>query len=606
LNSSVPLVTIEKLSIGFKGPALLDEVDCRIFQGESIGLLGRNGAGKTTFMRLLCGQETPDSGRIDLRSDARLALLPQDVPEDIHGTVESVVSASFPADWSEPENHWRAEQRLEQTLVPMQLDPNADFRSLSTGMQRRVLLARAIASSPDILLLDEPTNHLDIESILWLEKFLSNLTCTLIFVTHDRRFLTVLAKRILEVDRGRLFDWSCDYQTFLKRKEEALAAEDKQNALFDKKLAQEEAWIRQGIKARRTRNEGRVRALKALREVRQQRQEKVGSVNLQMDSGQRSGALVLKCEDASFGYNGEPIVRHATTTIMRGDKIGIIGPNGAGKSTLLKGLLGKLDALTGSVRHGTNLDIAYFDQTRETLDETQTAEQNVGDGKTSLQIGDRTKHVIGYLQDFLFSPEQARSQIKFFSGGQRNRLLLAKLFAKSANLLVLDEPTNDLDSETLELLESQLVDYKGTVLLISHDREFLNNVVSSTLVFEEGAVNEYVGGYDDWQSQSKSSRELKERMDQAATEEAAKSKSSEKTKPIPSKKKLSFKEQRELDELPTEIEKLETAQAELHAEMGTEDFYKSAGDKIAEANRKLSDLTARLAVAYARWEELEH
>jgi ABC transport system ATP-binding/permease protein len=607
VSSGTPIVTIEGLSIAYRGPHLLDDVSCRIFSGERIGLLGRNGAGKTTFMRLLCGQETPDHGRIELADGARIALLPQDVPDEISGTVEEIISQGFLAEWKSAEHAWRAEHRLAQLAAPMQLELGADFRKLSTGMQRRVLLARAIACSPDVLLLDEPTNHLDIDSIVWLEKFLSSLPGTLIFVTHDRRFLTQLAGRILEVDRGRLFDWSCDYPTFLERKEAALAAEDRQNALFDKKLAEEEVWIRQGIKARRTRNEGRVRALESLRLERAARQNKVGSVRIQIETGDRSGALVLKTDNASFGYDGKAIVTGVTTTIMRGDKIGILGPNGVGKSTLLKGLLGQLPAMSGSVRLGTNLEIAYFDQTRAQLDPDQTAEQNVGEGKTTITIGNRSRHVIGYLQDFLFTPEQARSPIRFFSGGQRNRLMLAKMFSRTANLLVLDEPTNDLDSETLELLEANLVEYGGTVLLISHDREFLNNVVGSTLVFENGNVREYVGGYDDWKRQSeKASLNAEKNVAGAGgnSKQPEKNSSTAFTGLAQKSAKLSFKEQRELSLLPELIEKLEAEQSELHASMATEAFYRQPPDMISQMTTRSAEIAEEIQKAYQRWEAL--
>ena len=605
MSSGTPIINIAGLSIGYRGPPLLDDVDCRIFRGERIGLLGRNGAGKTTFMRLLCGTETPDHGRIELASGTKIAMLPQDVPDDVVGKVLQVISEGLPPEWSADDQRWRAEQKLEQILTPMELDPNADFRRLSTGMQRRVLLARAIASTPDVLLLDEPTNHLDIDSIIWLESFLSKLPCTLIFVTHDRRFLTELAQRILEVDRGRLFDWSCDYPTFLSRKEEALAAEEKQNALFDKKLAEEEVWIRQGIKARRTRNEGRVRALESLRLERTARQEKIGTVKLQIDSGERSGAIVLKAENASFGYDNKAVVSGVTTTVMRGDKIGILGPNGVGKSTLVRGLLGQLPALTGSVRVGTNLEIAYFDQTRAQLDPDQTAEQNVGQGKSSIEIGNRSRHVIGYLQDFLFSPQQARSPIKYFSGGQRNRLMLAKMFARSANLLVLDEPTNDLDTETLELLEANLVEYNGTVLLISHDREFLNNVVSSTLVFEGDNVREYVGGYDDWKRQTQQTIQDTVRFIPGARP-ANKSTESANSDIDRKPKRLTFKEQTELSRLPELIEQLEIQQAEMHAAMASEAFYKQPSEQITRATEQSTRLSQEIRTAYSRWEELEH
>ncbi len=599
----MPQLSLTDVTLAYAGPPLLDGVTVQIELGECIGLLGRNGAGKTSFMRLLAGGEKPDHGAIELAPGTRVSLLPQDVPAEIHGSVQFVVAAGVSHDATRHETEWEEARRIDRTLRDMQLDGAADFRSLSTGMQRRVLLAQAIAGQPDVLLLDEPTNHLDIPSIEWLEDFLSRWKNTLLFVTHDRAFLTRLAQRILEIDRGKVFDWSCDYPTFLVRKEAALAAEEKQNALFDKKLAQEEAWIRQGIKARRTRNEGRVRALKELRRVRQDRRDRLGNVQLEIDDGQRSGALVLKAEQASFGYEGRPVVQNVTTTVMRGDKVGVIGPNGAGKSTLLRGLLGDLPPLSGTVRQGTNLQIAYFDQTREQLDLEKTAEENVGRGKTSVTVAGKTRHIIGYLQDFLFTPEQARSPIRNFSGGQRNRLLLARLFATSANLLVLDEPTNDLDAETLELLEERLVAYEGTILLVSHDREFLNNVVTSSLVFEGDAVKEYVGGYDDWVRQrSQTAKTVSEQPAQKpSSSPAAVKEANAPARP----KKLTYKDQRELELLPARIEGLESKIAELHAEMAAPDFYKQPGDVIAARTQVLRQFENDLAAAFARWEQLE-
>jgi ABC transport system ATP-binding/permease protein len=604
----MPQITLANVTISYNGPPLLDDASCHIEPGQHIGLLGRNGAGKTTLMRMLAGVEQPDHGTVELYPGTRVALLPQDVPSDISGDVQSIVAGGVHELAKQHETEWEESRRIDRTLRDMQLDPSAQFESLSTGTKRRVLLARAIAGEPDVLLLDEPTNHLDVGSIEWLEDFLSRWKGTLLFVTHDRAFLTKLAERILEIDRGKIFDWSCDYPTFLVRKEEALAAEEKQNALFDKKLAQEEVWIRQGIKARRTRNEGRVRALKELRRVRSERRDVVGNVNLAIDDGERSGALVLKTEGASFGYDDAPVVRDVTTTIMRGDKVGVIGPNGAGKSTLLRGLLGQLPPLAGSVRQGTNLQVAYFDQTRDQLDLEKTAEENVGEGKTSVTIGGKTRHIIGYLQDFLFTPEQARSPIRFFSGGQRNRLLLAKLFARPANLLVLDEPTNDLDSETLELLEDRLVAYEGTVLLVSHDRAFLNNVVGSVLAFEGEAIREYVGGYDDWVRQRRAL--VGKRSEAIAAKPAAEQVTGETSSPAstqapPKPKKLSYKEQRELEQLPELIEQLESQQAALHADFASPDFFKQPGEQIAARQAELQQVSQRLAAAYARWEQLE-
>ena len=609
----MPQIILKDVTLAYNGPALLDGVSTSIEPGERIGLMGRNGSGKTSLMRLLAGQEQTDHGSVELFPGTRVALLPQGVPPDIGGQVASLVTAGFTHGLGHDVSEWEEARRIDRTLRDMQLDGDAEFASLSTGMKRRVLLARAIVGEPDVLLLDEPTNHLDIRAIEWLEDFLSRWKNTLLFVTHDRAFLKRLARRILEIDRGKLFDWSCDYPTFLVRKEDALAAEEKQNALFDKKLAQEEVWIRQGVKARRTRNEGRVRALEAMRRVRQDRRDVVGSVQLDIDGGERSGALVLRATGAAFGYDGQPVIRDVTTTIMRGEKVGIIGPNGAGKSTLLRGLLGELPPLEGSVRQGTNLQVAYFDQTREQLDLEQTAEDNVGRGKSSITVGGKTRHIIGYLQDFLFSPEEARSPIRYFSGGQRNRLLLARLFASPANLLVLDEPTNDLDSETLELLEERLVAYEGTVLLVSHDRAFLNNVVTSTLVFEGDSLREYVGGYDDWVRQRSAASDAAEPARRSAktlapmTSPGSAGASSElkATLPATRSKKLSYKEQRELEQLPVTIEQLEGKVAALHAELADPEFYKQSSAHIAARTAAARDLEAKLAAAYQRWQALE-
>ncbi|MDA1041189.1 MAG: ATP-binding cassette domain-containing protein, partial [Planctomycetota bacterium] len=504
----MPLVTLRNLSLRFRGPPLLDDVTCHVETGQRIGLLGRNGAGKTSLMRLVAGVIQPDAGTVDMAPGATVTLLQQDVPQDVAGSVAEIVASGLPsaaADGNpEATPAWEREQAVTQILSRMGLDSTAAFASLSAGMKRRVLLARAVVAEPDLLLLDEPTNHLDIDAVEWLETFLGRWRGTLMFVTHDRTFLRRMASRILEIDRGRIFDWSCDYDTFLVRKEEALAAEEKQNALFDKKLAQEEVWIRTGIKARRTRNEGRVRALEAMRRERSQRRDTVGRVKLDIQEADRSGALVAALENVSFLRGPRPIIRDLSTSVMRGDRIGIIGPNGAGKTTLLRLMLGELAPSAGAVRLGTNLRIAFFDQLRDQLDDEKTVADNVADGYETVQIGGHSRHVIGYLQDFLFTPDRTRTPVKFLSGGERNRVLLARLFAKPANLIVLDEPTNDLDAETLEMLEARLVEFAGTVLVVSHDRAFLDNVVTSTLVFEPTgesgayAVKEYVGGYSDW------------------------------------------------------------------------------------------------------------
>ena len=592
------LVVLQEVSIGYRGPALLDAVDCRIDAGQRIGLLGRNGAGKTTLMRLIVGEETPDAGEILCDPSARIALLPQDVPSDLQGSIRQIIQQGLDG---QDLPSWQVDQQVDQIASRMKLELSSAFESLSSGMKRRVLLARALVSNPDLLLLDEPTNHLDIEAISWLESFLAKWPGAILFVTHDRTFLQNLATRILEVEGGRLFDWSCDYQTFLQRKEAALAAEEKQNALFDKRLQQEETWIRQGIKARRTRNEGRVRALKAMRVERQQRREKTGRARLEIHEGQRSGNLVAEVKEISFSYPDLAIVKEFSMMIMRGDKIGVIGPNGAGKTTLLRLLLGTLEPQSGSVRHGANLQIAYFDQLREQLDEDASVEENVGEGSQSVMINGNSKHVLGYLQDFLFTPERARMPVRFLSGGERNRVLLAKLFARTANVIVLDEPTNDLDAETLELLEERLVNYPGTVLVVSHDRTFLNNVVSSSIVFEPGEVREYVGGYDDWVRQRSSSE-----AQEASPKPASKPASSPASNPGSGKKqKMSFKEKRELDQLPRTIERLETEIAALFEVMTQPDYYQQHSDKLAADKKNQADRQAELATAMERWCELE-
>ena len=595
------LVSIENVSIGFRGPLLLDSVSCQIEPGQRIGLLGRNGVGKTTLMKMLIGLQSPDSGEIKISPGTNIQILSQDVPHDLNSDVVSVVLDGLPEEVDGIEQEpWQRQNAAEQILSRMELDGSARFEKMSSGMKRRVLLAKALASKPDLLLLDEPTNHLDIQAIDWLEQFLLKSRTSLLFVTHDRMFLQKLANRILEIDRGRIFDWSCDYQTFLKRKEQALASEEKQNALFDKRLAEEEIWIRKGIKARRTRNEGRVRALKAMRAEYSDRRKQMGTSRLQIQEAQKSGNLVIRLEDAAFEYPDHKIFDPFSLTIMRGDKVGIIGRNGAGKSTLLKVMLGKLEPTSGNVKLGTNVDIAYFDQLRDQLDENETVQEAVGEGSDSILINGTKKHVLGYLQDFLFAPERARTQIKFLSGGERNRILLAKLFAKPTNLIVLDEPTNDLDAETLELLEEKLIDFGGTVLLVSHDRAFLNNVVTSTVVFEDDGVNEYVGGFDDWQRQ-KATR-------LAATESApkeSKKKSSSQASKQETGRKLKYKEKQELEKLPEQIETLEAEIAGFHEAMAQPDFYQQPKEAIASTQAKVTALQSSLEQMYARWEELE-
>jgi len=607
----MPLITVTDLRIGFRGPPLLDNVSCQIEPGDRIGLLGRNGAGKTTFMRLIGGEVESDGGTISYAPGITVSLLPQDVPQELTGRVIDIVTQGTTSQTHDHDAAWKREQQAANLLASMDLPTDVPLESLSSGMKRRVLLARAVVNSPDLLLLDEPTNHLDVDSILWLEAFLTRCNSTLIFVTHDRMFLRKIANRIIEIDRGRLFDWSCDYDTFLTRKEAALAAEEKQNALFDKRLAEEEVWIRKGIQARRTRNEGRVRALEQMRLERGERREQTGKVNLAIQEGQRSGMLVAEAKSVGFRYGERPVFANFSTSIMRGDKIGIIGPNGAGKTTLLRVLLGQLEPETGSVRLGTNLQIAYFDQLRQKLDETASVHDNVGDGYDSIQINGQSRHIIGYLQDFLFSPERARTPVKFLSGGERNRVMLAKLFAKPANVIVLDEPTNDLDTETVELLEERLVQFAGTVLLVSHDRAFLNNVVSSTIVFEEGGVKEYVGGYDDWLRQRAPPESAAANRKSAAGASRAKSgpaneaDSASTTRAIATQRRPTFKERQERAALPLTIERLEADIQTLHNDMTQPQFYQQPSERIADESARLKRLEEELATAFDRWMELE-
>jgi len=599
----MPLLSLRDVSFTFSHPTLLDGITLEIEKGQRIGLLGRNGAGKSTLMKLMVGELHPDNGEVLPQAGLRMARLVQEVPEETAGTVSDVVArgldeTSVDSEFaSAPREDWQTDHAIARAVSRLKLDGKARFGTLSSGMKRRVLLARALVTEPDILLLDEPPNHLDIDSITWLEGFLKSYSGTLIFVTHDRVFLQALATRIVEVDRGRLFDWSCDYQTFLKRKQQQLDAEEKQNAEFDRRLAEEEVWIRQGIKARRTRNEGRVRALKAMREERKQRRDRTGNVKMQTAEADKSGRLVLEAKGIGFSWGEEPIVTDLSTMIMRGDKVGIIGPNGAGKTTLLKLLLGDLEPTAGSLRHGTKLEVIYFDQLREQIDEEKTVVENVGEGQENLQINGRSKHIYGYLQNFLFTPERARRPARFLSGGERNRLLLARIFKRPSNVMVLDEPTNDLDQETLELLEELVSNYQGTLLLVSHDRAFLNNVVTSTLVLEgEGRVHEYDGGYDDY---------LRQKGEAEATAAPPVEKAPEKRPSQPAVRKLTWNEERELESLPQKIEQLETEQSELHAAMAAPEFYKQDQAEITKTASRVEEIAAELDSLMERWEELE-
>jgi ATP-binding cassette subfamily F protein uup len=589
------LLSLRDVSLAFGGPRLLDGVSLQIERGERLCLLGRNGEGKSTLLRLIAGGLEPDEGEIIRQQGLQITRLPQEVPQGRLGTVAELVAEGL----AEAAGHPAApDHRVDAVLSRMGLQADVPFEALSSGMKRRVLLARALVAEPDILLLDEPTNHLDIEAIRWLEEFLARYGGTLVFVTHDRVFLERLATRIVELDRGGLHDWACDYPTFLKRRDELLAAEERQNALFDKRLAQEETWIRKGIEARRTRNEGRVRALKAMREARSQRRERTGAARIQAQEAERSGNLVIEARSAEFRYGDRAVIQDLTTTIMRGDKVGIIGPNGAGKTTLLRLLLGALPPSTGTVRQGTNLEVAYFDQLKATIDDDKTVQDNVSDGYDTIVFNGQPRHIIGYLQDFLFSPDRARTQARYLSGGERSRLLLARLFTKPSNVLVLDEPTNDLDVETLELLESLLVNYQGTVLLVSHDRAFLNDVVTSTLAIEpDGQVKEYDGGYDDY---------LRQRQADATAERKPAAASARPTTARPERARtLSYKERKELETLPARIEELETAVRTLHEAMADPAFYRQDRETIAEARARLEAVETELALAFERWETLE-
>ena len=630
------ILSLNNVSFTYSHPALLDSVTLHIDRGQRIGLVGRNGAGKSTLLKILDSELQPDDGSIEVDADIVIAKLAQDVPATDGQTAFQVAARAFRENGSAVHEYrkfnqimqqgtdlaaddaktyeqaserlahaelWDAGDRLEGLLAEMQLPPDSAFNDLSAGMKRRVLLAQAMIRQPDILLLDEPTNHLDIDSIIWLQGYLKRFAGTLVFVTHDRVFLQDNADRIVEVDRGRLFDWTCDYATFLKRRDDMLAAEEVAEAHFDRKLAEEEKWIRQGIKARRTRNEGRVRALKKMRNERQERRQKLGTAKLQIQDVEKSGRLVAKVQNVSHSFGGPTLINNFSTTVFRGDRIGLIGPNGIGKSTLLRILLGELPPESGQVRIGTNITIGYFDQLRGQLDPAKTARENVSEGTDELLINGHKRHVMGYLQDFLFAPDRAHTRVSFLSGGERNRLLLAKLLSKPTNVLVLDEPTNDLDAETLELLEDTLPEFPGTILLVSHDRAFLNNVVTSTIVFEgNGFVKEYDGGYDDWLRQKKHRDDITSAQ-QEATATPSHSAAAD-TTVATQLRKLSYKEKRELDELPDVIEKLEQRQAELQVVMADPEFYKSGGETISALQSDLQATTEELELCFQRWEEL--
>jgi len=624
------LLGMQDVTIAFGGAPVLDEASFAIERGERVCLLGRNGAGKSTLMKLLDGTLVPDGGSIARQSGITVARLEQEVPENLEGTIFDVVAAGLGdagrllARYHEASHRvgehgneaalreldrlhsaldaagaWHINSQVETVLLHLGLDADASFATASGGRKRQALLARAFVSQPDLLLLDEPTNHLDIAAVEWMEEFLVDSGMTLLFVTHDRAFLRRVATRIVDLDRGKLVDWGGDYDTYLERKEAALAVEEREWALFDKKLAREETWIRTGIKARRTRNEGRVRALEALRVERMARRDRVGTVRLQAQEAERSGRLVVEARNVSYARGDRPIVRDFTATISRGDRVGLIGPNGSGKTTLLRLLLGELAPDRGSIRQGTGLEIAYFDQLRDQLDPAQTVFDSIADGADFVEIGSARKHVLGYLRDFLFPPERVRTPVRALSGGERNRLLLARLFTRQFNVLVLDEPTNDLDIETLDLLEELLLEFSGTLLLVSHDRAFLDNVVTSTLVFEGGGhVSEYAGGYSDW---------VRQRPVIAAPAAPSPPKPVV-SAPAPAspgrKRRLSFKESKELEALPQEIDAREQERERLYASLADPVFLRD-GAAVAEAKSRLASVTGEIAKLTERWEALE-
>ncbi|MDQ1350610.1 MAG: transport system ATP-binding/permease protein [Acidobacteriota bacterium] len=601
------LISLQDVFIAFGGPPVLECVNLQIQKGEKVCLLGRNGAGKTTLLKLINNDLEPDKGTMARQQGITTAYLPQEVPQTLSGQVFHIVLGGFEKHTLETEGEWEIHRQTNTLITRMNLDANATFESLSAGMKRRVLLAKALVSKPDILLLDEPTNHLDIDAITWLEDFLSRYEGTLLFVTHDRMLVKKIANRIIELDRGKLSNWDCDYQTYLERKEATLDAEKGQWALFDKNLDKEEEWLKRGVKDRRVRDEGRVNALLRMREERRARRELMGTAKINLQEAKRSGKLVVEAENVCFGFNEKPIIRDFSTLIMRGDRVGIIGPNGSGKTTILQVLLGRLEPQQGSIRLGVKLEVTYFDQLRDQLEEEKSVQDNVASGNDRVLINGKNRHIIGYLQDFLFSPERARTPVKVLSGGERNRLLLAKLFARPSNLLVMDEPTNDLDMETLELLEDLLIEYKGTLLLVSHDRAFLNNVVTSTLVLEgEGRVEEYIGGYDDWLRQrplpTSPAAPAAPSTPKSPTQEPGEKPQQRRQRP----RKLTNKEKLELETLPQRIEELETEQHELYQIMSDPEFYKQDGRAAARTAERLQTLKDDLSRAYHRWEELEN
>jgi ABC transport system ATP-binding/permease protein len=595
----MPLVVLDRVSLAYGHLPLLDDVALQIDPGERVAMIGRNGTGKSTLLQIIGGELPPDSGTVWVQPGARIARLVQDVPLSADRPVSVVVGEGLGP--LEHHDEWQREHRADMVMTRLSLPPDAIVDTLSGGWKRRVLLARALVGQPDVLLLDEPTNHLDIDAIRWLEEYLAGYQGAVIFVTHDRAFLERLANRIIEIDRGRLTSWPGDYATFMRKKEEWLANEELAQAKFDKKMATEEVWLRRGVKARRTRDEGRVKALMAMRAERAARRDQIGTVRMQVSQADASGKMVFEAEGISKSFGGKAVVKDFSVRVMRGDRIGLIGPNGAGKTTLLRMLLEELPPDTGTVRHGANVQIAYYDQQREQLDPERTVVDTIGDGSDTVTVNGQPRHVHGYLQDFLFSPERARSPVKALSGGERNRLLLARLFTRPVNVLILDEPTNDLDLETLELLEAQLVDWPGTLLLVSHDRRFLDNVVTSTIAFEgNGVVKEYVGGYEDWVRQSSATN--RDTTNRKPSGTGNREPGAAKTK---AKTKRSFKEEREYAELPAKIAALEEEQRQLHAAVSAPDFYKEPADVIKKTLARVEDIDREVLDALARWDELD-
>lgn len=625
------LISLSNVSLKFGVKVLLDGADLNILEGDSVALVGRNGTGKTSLLKLVAGLNVPDSGRVERLKTVKTAYLPQDVPVDLRGSAYDVAAeglgevglklsryrrllAEIEAGAAHTDEFdalsleldaldaWSVDSKIRAVLERLEISPELDVASASAGLKRRALLGRGLVSDPDILLLDEPTNHLDIDSVLWLEKFLKSCGKTLVFVSHDRAFLRNLANRVVEVDRGKLIAFDCGFDEFVRRRDELLAARERNEAVFDKKLAQEEAWLRRGVKARRTRNEGRVRELMRLREIRRARREKIGDVNLRVQEAAAGGQKVLDVKNVSFSYGGSPIVNNFSTTVFRGDKIGIIGRNGIGKTTLLNILLGTLKPDSGEVVNGTSLQVAYFDQLRNGLDDGMRLCDFVGGGSDFVTVNGAKQNVMGYLQNFLFEPSQILSDIGTLSGGEKNRLMLAKMFATPANVLVLDEPTNDLDMQTIEILESALVNFDGTILLVSHDREFLNDIVSGVFCFgEDGSVSELVGGYDEWE---------KFRASQAASKRAAKTEkpavSEKSAAPAPKRRdKFTNREREELETIPAKIEALEAERAELAAKLEDQNFVVSNFDKLEAINVRMQAIDAEDERLMTRWAELE-